>query len=445
MSCIIRNGNYCTAGGTYWHCLNHVDREPGMKGALIASWGSRFLLHMKVGPPQIRQAKDPHPTQTINLKRNLAALQEWGMSIEGLEKMKLKPNVAELSAGAFKSKLCWLMDFFGFSKLQVVRIIRSYPSLLGLSMDENVRPFMQLLRSEGLSSAEIRKTVLYQPETLGRAKKFSFLEKSLEDNLQITRPQAVALIAKCPRILLKESLGVQIKNMVEVLTGLGIVVDKVSLMVRKFPELLLMSPEEDLQPYVEQCRGLGLSAEDASSVLSEAPSLLGKDFNKYVYEKLVFLTKEAGFDHIEALQLLVQDPRKFRDSLAIWRNTHRWMLERGMDLETAKAFIQKNMSFLSRNCRGLDEKYQFAVEILGKQSQEIIRCPRYFNASFEDIILFRAAFLQKKGEDCSQRALGHMVASNGIFNKRHGYDDIEEFRKTWMQLSKSQKLAQIDR
>lgn len=404
---------------------------------------SGYHMDKWMGPVNVQKSrrKGRDPVEGQNLKKNLNLLQEWGMSMQGLDELKEYRKTAQLHSGVVARKLRWLVGWFGFTQQQAVKVVRGYPHVLGLALDDSVRTFMELFVRSGIARKEIGVMALSHPKVLGRAKKFDYLQSLLGEQLGLQEAELAIMVIKFPQILLRDPVQTGIERMVQSFSDAGIDQQQLCLMCKKFPQLLLMSLEEDIQPTVGKFQALGLSKNDLRTVLTGAPSLLCKDFNRMVLGKLRFLEEDMRFERAHALKLLVKDPRKFRDDLRTWKETHAWLSSKGMSIKDAQEFAEKNMCIMSRKCNGLEEKYAFAVGVLGKGSEEILKCPRYFNASFEDVIMFRAALLHSQGVDCTKKALGYIVASNGIFARRCGRDKFEEFQKQWNGLERAQKLS----
>ena len=74
-----------------------------------------------------------------------------------------------------------LRQLFGLSEAEVRKLVLTLPPVLGLSVDENVRPKLAFLQAElRLSDAELRAEVLRQPKILSTS-----LERSLRPTVAL--------------------------------------------------------------------------------------------------------------------------------------------------------------------------------------------------------------------------------------------------------------------
>ena len=102
------------------------------------------------------------------------------------------------------------LEKLGLSPAQVAKVVAGFPSILGLSIEANLKPKVEWLRDLGLSQAQVAKVVAVLPQVLGY---------SIEANLNLT---------------------------VEWLRDLGLSQEQVAKIVSCFPQVLGLSIEANL-------------------------------------------------------------------------------------------------------------------------------------------------------------------------------------------------------
>ena len=181
-----------------------------------------------------------------------------GLSIEA----NLKPTVA------------WLHSV-GLSDDQVSKAIAAHPQLLGCSIEANLKPTVEWLRSVGLSDDQVSKAIAAQPQLLGCS-----IEANLKPTVEWLRSvglsddQVSKAIAAQPQ-LLGCSIEANLKPTVEWLRSVGLSDDQVSKAIAAHPQLLGCSIEANLKPTVEWLHSVGLSDVQVSKAIAAHPQLLG--------------------------------------------------------------------------------------------------------------------------------------------------------------------------
>lgn len=230
-----------------------------------------------------------------------AHLQSLGVSKAVIEHVRRSfPNMDSLlSADNVASLLALLQDELGLSNAQLGGVIKSYPQLLGLSLEKNVLPKLEYVRSLGVApskafgrhpalfglslNANIRPTVSYL-EGLGvdvaKAVQISpsILSLSLEANLMPTEAYLKSLgMASLGRVLTQQpsilslSVAANLEPKVAFLRalGLGDLPGGLGAQLDAYPALLTLSLEANLRPTAEALIGAGL-------VPAERPAAGGK-------------------------------------------------------------------------------------------------------------------------------------------------------------------------
>ncbi|GMH45405.1 hypothetical protein BSKO_13362 [Bryopsis sp. KO-2023] len=437
--------------------VRHVARVEPSSGVL--NWEEWKSMHVDVSrcPPENDQERAfgdlglPEPEWTpvrqkaketsekTPLFKNLKLLKEWGLTSAGIDTIREHRKLSDLRPDVVESKLNWLVDELGFDEKQSVKIVRNYPLYLGLSVEENVRPFVRLFLDEGVSKRELRDMIMDAPEILGRRGKFSHLLEYFESELGFDRREVIEVLLQFTKVMFL-SIEEEIKPMVACFKEVGMEFADMVSMLKKRPQVMLLNLEREIKPKLWEVHNLGFSKEGVGKVVSGCPFLMWKDYNKMVVQhKMDFLANKVGFGREETMRVVERDPMKLIDNLRTWRETHKWFLMNGLGKEESVPYFKTNMDLLSRRWEGLQEKLDFARDVLGKSTEEVMRCPRYFNASFEKVTFFRTAFLSRVGFDYTKKALGFLIVSNRIFEKRFGKKEIARFKREWDKMSLPQR------
>ena len=150
---------------------------------------------------------------------------------------------AELVGSAASSKRLAVQEFLQkdtqLTPVQVAKSIASFPSVLGSSIEANLKPKVEWMKGLGLSQTQVAKAITTFPPVLGL---------SIEQNLKPT---------------------------VEWINGLGLSQSQVAKMVATFPPVLGSSIEANLKPKVEWMKGLGLSQTQVAKAITTFPPVLG--------------------------------------------------------------------------------------------------------------------------------------------------------------------------
>ncbi len=178
------------------------------------------------------------------------------------------PRLHQLSSADNLARLIeYVTSDLGLSPTALARLIGSYPQLLGLSLDSNVRPTAQFLAAElELDPARI---LARHPQAFGL---------SLDSNL---RPKAEYLAARGVDVrrafdghpaLLSLSLDGKIAPALDFLSGPELGLPDVGRAVSSQPALLSLSVDANLRPKLHFLRELGMS--DLGRQLGGYPALL---------------------------------------------------------------------------------------------------------------------------------------------------------------------------
>ena len=185
------------------------------------------------------------------------------------------PSVLGLSIEAnLKPTVEWIKGL-GLSPSQVAKVITSFPQVLGLSIEANLKPTVEWIKGLGLSQSQVAKVIATFPAVLGLSMEAN-LKPTVEwiKGLGLSQSQVAKVIATCPAVL-GFSIEANLKPTVEWIKGLGLSQSQVAKVIATFPQVLGLSMEANLKPTVECIKGLGLSPSQVAKVITSFPAVLG--------------------------------------------------------------------------------------------------------------------------------------------------------------------------
>ncbi|CAM9657781.1 unnamed protein product, partial [Choristocarpus tenellus] len=186
------------------------------------------------------------------------------------------PRLLSHSAAAAGDVMEWLKGDVGIDVTDATAIMRDWPSVIGLSIDNNLKPTLEWLRDE-LSLG-----------TLGR--------KGASD-----------MIYRHPRLLLLSMEGTLEPKLRWVL-GLGVGNHKSIDMLRRHPGIFAYSIEENLEPTLEWLsRNLG-GHEKAIRIIQRSPSILGSNPGENLVPKLEWLSQRLELPKEDVSHLVEKSP-----------------------------------------------------------------------------------------------------------------------------------------
>jgi mTERF domain-containing protein len=218
----------------------------------------------------------------------------------------------------------YLGSTLGLGEDAMVRITLSHPTILGLSVEDNIRPTLAwFVEALHITGDEVVEMVRRQPE---------ILQLSVVENLEPTlewfqlrlglNPRAMGahVVRKFPAVLCyncEEGLERKVSFLVEAL-GLEDGVELGRLVVKKHPSLLSASVSWNLMPKVEfLTKEFGLQTEDGSllKAVAAVPNLLSLSLEQNLRPKAHFFHEDLGFTVEDCKKLVRLCPVIFALSL----------------------------------------------------------------------------------------------------------------------------------
>ncbi|CAE7253203.1 MTERF4, partial [Symbiodinium sp. CCMP2456] len=217
------------------------------------------------------------------------------------------PSVLGYSIEAnLKPKVQWIKGI-GLSQSQVAKVIAVFPSVLGYSIEENLKPTADWIKGLGLSQSQVAKVISSHPQVLGLSVEAN-LKPTVEwiKGLGLSQSHVAKVILKRPQAL-GLSIEANLKPTVEWVKGLGLSQSQVSKVILQRPSVLGLSIEANLKPTVEWMKGLGMSQCQVGKLIAAFPPVFGRRIDTNLSAKHRLL--QDFFPGVEAAELLAQSPR----------------------------------------------------------------------------------------------------------------------------------------
>lgn len=323
-------------------------------------------------------------------------------------------------------------------------LIESFPRLLLLSIESNMKPIVKFFENVGVPRERMGNVLLLFPPLLFhdveeqiRAGSWPFLMvgvlgknfgkilvkypwllstsilKNYKDICAFFEARKVPKISIERAImdwplLLGCSFG-KLKPMVEQLDDLGVRTTKLGKVIATSPQLLLQRPEE-FRKVVGFLQDLGFDKDSIGKILARCPEIFATRSKDTLQQKLEFLTG-LGILKQELPRVIKKYPEFF--VLDIDKSVMprlRYLMKSGLTERNIASMIVRFSPLLGYNTEEvLRPKLEFLVNTMGKSVKEVLYYPRYFSYSMEKRIKPRFLVLRGMNVNCS---LKDMLAKN---------------------------------
>lgn len=197
---------------------------------------------------------------------------------------------AELLINYLREKINFF-ESFGYMKLQIIKMIVSYPSLCTYGLDNLIKK-IDFMKSLGYKDEEIIKITVAAPQVYGRS--IDSIKQKIEEleTLGYTREQVLKLMLLSPAIL---SSGIDnIKQKFSDLENLGYTKNEVLKITNFFPTVYGISME-NVVGKVNTIMSFGYSRDEALKIIIGLPTILGYS-NENLKEKFSFFVQVGLMD-----------------------------------------------------------------------------------------------------------------------------------------------------
>ncbi|GMH45430.1 hypothetical protein BSKO_13387 [Bryopsis sp. KO-2023] len=420
--------------------------------AAISRWTSGRSFCAAVGEGVEVDTDSEIPSETLDSMRKKEAhkarfkvLVDWGMNSHELRKVvKGTDTVYESETDNVEPKLHWLMNEYGFDKSQVLKIVQTYPPYFSRSLQDEVAPFLNVFAKEGYSTSAVKKMIKDAPWVLGLSSKFEPTVAFFDEEIGLDRKGFVRLVVKNPS-LLRYSIDINLKPKIDFFKNLGLSKRDIVNMLRGSPKCLRYSLENNIKVNLEKLGGLGFTKDELALLVKRCPQCVARGFETIIKPKFDMLEEELGMGRRAAIKYMITKPADFLASIDTWKSAFKWFLNNydAVEREQALQYLRKNPTMISYKAEGLEKKLEFARTVLRAGKSEVFGHPRYLFASFENMVMFRVAYLHSKLLDY-RVPLKLLVADRKKFGESFpgvGFD-LEDYGvafKLWEPLSGEEK------
>ncbi|KAL9312202.1 putative transcription regulator mTERF family [Arabidopsis thaliana] len=334
------------------------------------------------------------------------------------------------------------LDMLGSVDASFRFLLESFPRLLLLSEENDMKPMVEFLESIGIPKYCLGKVLLlYPPIMLGKTEEIKRRVATAMEKVSVVNKDSGKLLLKYPWILspsIQENyshigsffysesvlkmdidhairrwpllLGCSASNMemmVKEFDKLGVRDKRMGKVIPKMPQLLLCKPQEFLK-VVCFLEDLGFQKEIVGQILCRCPEIFGCSIEKTLQKKLIFLTRfGVSTTHFPRIikkypEFLIYDA----DKTVLPRL--KYLMEIGISEREIAFMIRKFSPILGYSIdKVLRPKFEFLVNSMEKPVREVIEYPRYFSYSLEKRIKPRFRVLKGRNIECTlQEMLG---------------------------------------
>nr|XP_043612690.1 transcription termination factor MTERF2, chloroplastic [Erigeron canadensis] len=310
------------------------------------------------------------------------------------------PRLLLLSVESNVKPMVAFLEYVGVSKGCIRNILLLYPPILFYDIEKEIKPRRQVFVKVYGEDTEFGKMLLKYPWILSTSIQknyehiFAFLcaEKVPE--------RSIHRAVKSLPLLLGCSVGKQ-KLMIDQFHELGVTEKMLHKVISTSPQLLMQKPREFSQ-VVFYLKGLGLEEESVGRILGRCPELFMSNIDKTLKKKVEFLT-ELGVSKSHLPRVI----RKYPELLICDVNNSlhprmEYLLEIGLSKREIAFMIRKFSPLLGYSIEEvLRPKYEFLVNTMQKPLEEVVDYPRYFSYSLEKKIKPRFWVIRSMNCECS--------------------------------------------
>ncbi|KAK2652914.1 hypothetical protein Ddye_012770 [Dipteronia dyeriana] len=327
------------------------------------------------------------------------------------------------------------LDMLGSGDAYFRFLVESFPRLLLLSVESNLKPVVEFLETIGVDRGRIGNILLLFPPIMFsdiksiRRKVFAFEEVGAMDKdvgkmlLKYPWILSTSILENYKEILLffdeekvpklradrairglPHLLGCstsKLKLMVEQIGELRVRNKKLGQVIAKSPQMLLRKPQEFLE-VVSLLEDLGFDNEDVGKILVRCPELFAASIEKTLKKKVEFLNSiGVSNDHLPRVinkypEFLVSDV----DRTLLPRMSY--LMEIGLSRRDIAFMIRRFSPLLGYSIgKVFQPKLDFLLNTMDKPLKEVVDYPRYFSFSLEKKIKPRFWVLKGRNVDCS--------------------------------------------
>ncbi|KAL0392335.1 UNVERIFIED_CONTAM: hypothetical protein Sradi_2456300 [Sesamum radiatum] len=198
----------------------------------------------------------------------------------------------------------------GFSASQMEKILKSWPELLSVNLENIVKPKIKIFQEFGFSANDIVDIILKEPSVLHSSANKRFIPSLTVLRGLLGSTAEVAKFLKISGWYLKSDLDSSLLPNIKLLHNYGIPMKKINWLMRYFPRFILQNPKT-MKKLVEKADRLG--ADRSSKMFIHAVLIVSSLSNKTLeLKKKTF--RDLGFSEDDILRVFRTQPHVFATS-----------------------------------------------------------------------------------------------------------------------------------
>ena len=290
---------------------------------------NEYMVSLGYNINDICMIRNTYPVNRFTDKRFCIAVRdvfdvllEFGYTEKQILMMTLeRPHIFCYTKDLLIKKLNYYLNILGSKKI-VIKITLDFPTLFSYDM-ESVDDKIDNLRKLGYIDDVIIKSIKSYPEILGLSIEESVKNMLNELNkLGFSRDEALKITSKNMSIFGRDIES--IKNTILKLESYGYSRGEVILMIKKHPSILNFSIVR-LEQRINDMVLLGFTLEDVLNILQKNPSLFGNDFDT-IRDKKIF------YDSIGLINLFVISPENLMQGISKSYARYMYLKSIGIDI-----------------------------------------------------------------------------------------------------------------
>ncbi|KAJ6938001.1 transcription termination factor MTERF6 [Populus alba x Populus x berolinensis] len=263
----------------------------------------------------------------------------------------------------------------GIQERKLPSIISKCPKILTLGLNEKLIPMVECLATLGSKPGEVASAITKFPHILSHSVEEKLCPLlAFFQAIGVPEKQLGRILLLNPR-LVSYSIDSKLKEIVDFLASLGLTKDgMIGKVLVKHPFITGYSVEKRLRPTSEFLKSVGLTELDLRTVVMNFPEVLCRDVNKILKPNFAYL-RRCGFNDRQVAALVTGYPPILIKSV-------------------------KN---------SLEPRIKFLVEVMGRQIDEVVDYPNFFQHGLKKTLESRHKLLKQRKLDCS---LSDMLGCN---------------------------------
>ncbi|KAJ0458526.1 putative transcription regulator mTERF family [Helianthus annuus] len=318
------------------------------------------------------------------------------------------PRLLLLSVESNMKPVVDFLEHIGVPKGCIRNVLLLYPPILFYDIEKDIKPRKQVFTKVCGEDAEFGKMLLKYPWILSTS-----IQKNYEEIIAFLYADKVAEVSICHAVrswpLILGCSVAKLKPMIGELQVIGVTEKMLDKVIATSPQLLMQKPQEFFQ-VVSYLKGLGLEEESIGRVLGRCPEIFMANIDKTLKKKVEFLS-ELGVSQKHLPRVIRKYPELF--VCDVNNSLHprmAYLLKIGLSKREIAFMVGRFSPLLGYSIEEvLRPKYEFLANTMQKPLEEVVEYPRYFSYSLEKKI--KPRFWVIKGRNC-ECSLKDMLGKN---------------------------------